>query len=569
MSRQAEDNLHWCFRLLDGLAMAGVRRLVLSPGSRSTPLVLAAEGHPQLRLHTLIDERSAGFFALGLSRFDATPAVLIATSGSAPAHWYPAVIEANQGQVPLILVSADRPPELHDWGANQSIDQTRLFGTQVRAFHDPGPARSDEDGLRFIHQLGRKAVRQSRWPRPGPVHINLPLREPLVPATRVALPACAPPEPFPGLPRSVLDPADLESLRATLSGGRGLIVCGPLGPDPELAPALAALSERLACPLLADPLSGLRCQGEMRSLARYDAFLRHPRAAEALAPDWVLRIGAAPVSKTLLGFLEQQPQARQLLLAPGGDWPDPLQRSQVINTDPARCCAAVARLQLDPAPGDWLSRWQALERLAEDACAPLVPNQAISEDAVIAELLHRLPANALLFSGNSLPIRQLDSWCAGRPEPLRILANRGASGIDGNVSTLLGLAAAGAEPAVGLLGDLALLHDSNGLLAAPGLKAAIVVLNNGGGGIFGYLPQAGLRGFERHWLTPQGLDLAQLAALHRLGHTRVHRQDQFGPALSAALAAPGVSLIEVMLERVDSQARHEEYWRRVSASPLP
>ncbi len=569
MSHQAEVNLHWCFRLLDGLTAAGVRRLVLSPGSRSTPLVLAAERHPQLHLHTLIDERSAGFFALGLSRFDGTPAVLVATSGSAPAHWYPAVIEANQGQVPLILLSADRPPELHDWGANQSIDQTRLFGTQVRAFHDPGPARSDADGLRFIRQLGRKAVRQSRWPRPGPVHINLPLREPLVPNTEAALPACSRPEPLIGLPRPALDPADLKSLTAPLSGGRGLIVCGPLGPDPELAPALNALTERLACPLLADPLSGLRCQAQIRPLARYDAFLRHPQATEALAPDWVLRIGAAPVSKTLLQFLERQPQARQLLLAPGGDWPDPLQRSQVLNADPARFCAAMVRLQLDPAPDDWLPRWQTMERLAADACPPLNPGQPVSEDGVITELLRRLPPNALLFSGNSLPIRQLDSWCAGRPEPLRILANRGASGIDGNVSTLLGLAAAGTNPVVGLLGDLALLHDSNGLLAAPDLRAVIVVLNNSGGGIFGYLPQAGLAGFERHWLTPQGLDLAQLGALHRLDYARVHRQDQFGPALSAALAAPGVSLIEVMLERVDSQARHQEYWRRVGASALP
>ena len=569
MSRQAEVNLQWCFQLLDGLAAAGVGRLVLSPGSRSTPLVLAAERHPRLRLHTLLDERSAGFFALGLSRFEGTPAALIATSGSAPAHWYPAVIEANQGQVPLVLLSADRPPELHDWGANQSIDQTRLFGTQVRAFHDPGPARADVEGLRFIHQLGRKAVRQSRWPRPGPVHINLPLREPLVPMTEVALPACAEPEPVLGLPRSLLDTADLDSLRVNLSGGRGLIVCGPLGPDPELAPALSALSERLACPLLADPLSGLRCHPQIRPLARYDAFLRHPQAAEALAPAWVLRIGAVPVSKTLLGFLERQPQARQLLLAPVGDWPDPLHRSQVLNADPARFCAALAQLDLAPAPDSWLPRWQALERRAGDTCPPLTADQPVSEDGVVTELLRRLPANALLFSGNSLPIRQLDSWCGGRPEPLRILANRGASGIDGNVSTLLGLAAAGANPLVGLLGDLALLHDSNGLLAARGLKAAIVVLNNGGGGIFGYLPQAGLAGFERHWLTPQGLDLAQLAALHRLAHTRVHRQDQFGPALSAALAAPGVSLIEVMLERVDSQARHQDYWHRVSASPLP
>lgn len=568
MSDRARQNLLWCFHLLDGMAAAGVRHLVLSPGSRSTPLVLAAERHPRLRLHTLIDERSAGFFALGLARHDQTPAVLVATSGSAPAHWYPAVIEANRSQVPLLLLSADRPPELQDWGANQTIDQTRLFGTQVRAFHDPGPAQADADALRFIRQLGRKAVNQSRWPHPGPVHINLPLREPLV-AEDLAIPACSEPDPAFPQPRPALDPAELADLGQRMNGRRGVIVCGPLPADPELAPSLAELSTRLGCPLLADPLSGLRCGGAVQPLSGYDAFLRNRACRDRLRPDWILRLGTPPVSKTLLSYLDRQPQAQQWVVDPSGGWPDPLYRSQRLRTDPARLCTALLQRKIAPAPDGWRTEWDHWERIAHAVVPARTAEAPVSEDGLITDLLDQLPADATLFSSNSLPIRQLDSWCRGRPEPMRIIANRGASGIDGNVSTLLGLAAAGARPLVGLLGDLALLHDCNGLLTAPGLQAVLVVINNGGGGIFGYLPQADLPDFAAHWLTPHGMDLAQLAALHRLPHRRVERQGEFGPALARALATPEVSMIEVMVDREYSQARHQDYWSRLASSPAP
>ena len=570
MSGIAETNLRWAFTLIDGLASCGVRHAVISPGSRSTPLVLACDQHPEIRVHVQIDERSAAFFALGLAKHAERPAVVIATSGSAPSHWYPAVIEADQSQTPLILLSADRPPELRDWGANQAIDQTRLFGPHVRAFHDPGPPSQDAASLGFAGALGRKLVHQSLWPRPGPVHINLPLREPLVPAAPLALAPSRAGARLPAMPRLAPDQTQVRQAARHLSGRPGVIVCGPALAAAQPSAELSALAAALECPILADPLSGLRfgTRDRRRLLARYDAFLRHPEPAAGLAPDWVLRFGAVPVSKPLLQFLERHSHSRHILVAPHGDWPDPLHRAtEILRVDPAALCAELCSTDLDPAPQGWLQSWRAWEQRATVPGPIGGPEDPACEDAIITELLGQLPAGATLFSGNSLPVRQLDSWSGTAAKPLRILANRGASGIDGNVSTLLGLGAAGARPVVGLIGDLALFHDLNGLLLARQLDAVLVVLNNGGGGIFGYLPQAGLSGFRDLWLTPTGLDPADIATLFGLGFRRVRRQGEFAPALATSLATPGVTLIEVQIDREHSQRRHQSYWDTLASGP--
>lgn len=566
----AEANLRWAFSLVDGMASAGVNHAVISPGSRSTPLVLACEQHPEIRLHVQVDERSAAFFALGLAKHMQCPALVIGTSGSAPTHWFPAVVEADMGHTPLVLLSADRPPEMRDWGVNQTIDQTRLFGTHVRAFHDPGTPGEGMPSLGFARALGRKAVQQSTWPRPGPVHVNLPLREPLVPERPLALSPGRIQGTPPIAPRLAPDHTLVRQVARHLGGRPGLIVCGPLPPTETLRPELAALAASLECPILADPLSGLRfgTRDRRRLLVRYDAFLRHPEPSAGLAPDWVLRFGAAPVSKPLIQFLERHQHSRHILVAPHGDWPDPWHRSaDILRADPATLCAELCSADLDPAPQDWVRSWLAWEQRAAAPPPAPGPEDPPYEDAVIAEILRQLPPAATLFSANSLPIRQLDSWSGTAAKPLRILGNRGASGIDGNVSTLLGLAAAGAKPAVGLIGDLALFHDLNGLLLARKLDATLVVLNNGGGAIFGYLPQAQLPGFQAHWLTPTGLDPANIANLFGLAFRRVQRQCEFAPALAGALGQPGVKLIEVQIDRERSQLRHEAYWRAFAGEP--
>ncbi|TSA42012.1 MAG: 2-succinyl-5-enolpyruvyl-6-hydroxy-3-cyclohexene-1-carboxylic-acid synthase, partial [Betaproteobacteria bacterium] len=272
----AHTNLHWALTLIDGLAAAGVAHAVISPGSRSTPLALACELHPRIETHVVLDERSAAFFALGLAKAGNAPAAVIGTSGSAPANWLPAVIEANYGAVPLILLSADRPPELRECGANQTVDQVKLFGGHVRFAFDLGVAEQSPEALRHVAMRARQAVDQSRWPLPGPVHLNVPLREPLVPSGKMDFDfsGCAAGVAYPTL---IPPAAALAQLAEELSGAPGLIVCGAMAASPGFAAAVAELAGRLGCPVLADPLSGLRFgeHDRCRILTRYDAFLRN------------------------------------------------------------------------------------------------------------------------------------------------------------------------------------------------------------------------------------------------------------------------------------------------------
>jgi len=563
VSDAAAANLRWAQALVDSLAAAGVGHAVISPGSRSTPLALACLRHPRLRTWIQVDERSAGFFALGLSKADRRPVALICTSGSAPANWFPSVIEANHGLIPLILLTADRPPELRDCGANQAIDQVRLFGGQVRASHELPPAETTPAALQNLGWLAARAVDQSRWPLPGPVHINAPLREPLVPSG--ALPeheAAAPPKTvsYPAL----LPPADEIARWATqLSGKPGLIVCGEGEYQDEFPAALALLAEQLACPVLADPLSNLRFGAHDRSriLGRYDAFLRCASFTETHRPEWALRFGAMPVSKQLQNTLAACTEATHFLVEAHGRWPDPLhQTARLLRADADAVCAAlVAALPL-PAPVAWLEDFSAQERRAAEL---LSASPKPIEAEVVESLQHQL-AGGCLFSGNSMAIRDLDSFAAGGEAPLRIVGNRGASGIDGNVSTALGLCAALGKPVTALLGDLAFYHDMNGLLAARELNITFVVLNNGGGGIFSYLPQSGLEEFERGWLTPTGLDFSHAARMYGLDYRRVERGEDFAAALVAAQQHDGPDLIEVMVDREVSVIRHKAYWAAVA-----
>ncbi len=561
----ALTNLHWSDALIAGLTGAGVELVVISPGSRSTPLVLACLRNPGLRTRVLVDERSAAFFALGAARASQRPVALLATSGSAPAHWHPAVIEAWHSGVPLILLSADRPAELQDWGANQTTDQSRLFGRHVRAFHQTPDAVDGAEARRALHALAVKAVHQSRWPDPGPVHINIPLREPLVPDGELPARQDPPAAPAPFRPPRMLpDALDLDRALDRIRGRRGVIVCGPAGDDPCFRQAVTRLARALHCPILADPLSGLRFGPHDRShvMSRYDAFLRNEGFATAHAPQWVLRFGAWPVSKTLGGWLAAARGGDHLLCSAGGAWLDPEKLAgQRICATPASLCDALVEAALEPVAADWFDAFEQAEaraaRRAETVGAP-------PEWGVIRDLLDRLEDGTTLFSGNSLPIRQLDAFSGTASKRIRIVANRGVSGIDGGVSTLAGLAHEGTGPAVALLGDLALFHDLNGLLAARDEELILVVLNNHGGGIFEHLPQARLAAFESHWLTPTGLDPAKMAELFGIGF-RCTDAAGFGEALEQAAGAGGAQMIEVRIDRRISTEGMQNYWRSLGA----
>jgi 2-succinyl-5-enolpyruvyl-6-hydroxy-3-cyclohexene-1-carboxylate synthase len=563
VSGPGASNLRQALALVEGLVAAGVEHAVLSPGSRSTPLALACLRTPALTSHVAVDERCAAFFALGLARATGRPAAVVATSGSAPAHWYPAVIEADESGVPLVLLSADRPPELVGWGANQTTDQGQLFGRHVRAFHPLGPAE-EGPGLDHARALGVRAGEESRWPVPGPVHLNVAFREPLVPEAPVEVPAATarpwhPPWPAP-------EPGQVARVAGTVAGRPGVILCGPRPLEEAAATALAGLAGALACPVLADPLSGLRFGPHPRArvLARYDAFLRQEELAAALAPDWVLQVGPLPVSKAVLAYLARHPRAERLLLDPTGRWADPLHRpGERLRADPEALARALLAAGPRPAPHGWWAGFEA----AEARAGPLAGEALPTEAGVVRAILDRLPDRSTLFCGNSLPVRQVDTWSGVGPRRLGLVGSRGVSGIDGQVSTALGLAAGTGRPTAALLGDLAFYHDLTGLALARGLDVTLVVLNNGGGGIFEYLPQAGLPELERGWLTPLGLDLAHAARLFGLGFRRVEGMEGCAGAIGEALAAGGPRVVEVMIDRAESLARHRAYWARVAGGP--
>ena len=434
----AQANALWAWTLIDSLAASGISQAVISPGSRSTPLALACLRHAGIRTWVQVDERSAGFFALGLAKSSPSrhPVALVCTSGSALANWFPAVVEANLGATPLILLSADRPPELQACGANQTMDQHHFFGAHGRAFHALPAADVSPPMLAWLRHLAARAVDQSRWPLAGPVHINVPLREPLL---EIGMQSPLPATPVCETVYPVMQLADSETerLARALAGKRGLIVCGEGEQDAGFAAALTRLATQIGCPILADPLSGLRFGAHvgMAIMARYDTFLR---AASMPRPDWVLRFGAMPVSKSLQTYLDGLVDTPLYLVDAGGRWLDPQHRaSQVVRASATALCQGLIRHLDVAAPAEWLKQFEA----AEHCAAELAETSAPLEADVVRAILDALPEDGNLFSGNSMAIRDLDAFSGKGLKRLHIFCNRGASGIDGNLSTALGIVA--------------------------------------------------------------------------------------------------------------------------------
>lgn len=564
----------------DALARAGVRHASLCPGSRSTPLALALWRHPAIRVWTHLDERSAAFFALGMARALGAPVAALSTSGTAAVNFAPAVAEARYGRVPLIVVTADRPPELREAGALQTIDQIRLYGSYVRWFCDLPLLEAGDTALRHVSVCAVRAVEAALGPPRGPVHLNVPVREPLIPAFDLAPPASAPPAPE--VTRSVrrLAPEDARRLASVLAETRrGLVVCGPQD-DAAFPAAATRLASALGWPLLADALSGVRCGPHHGPgiLDTYDAYLRDDALADELQPDLVLRFGATPVSKPLQRYLERHAAARQVVVDEGDFWNDPARTAnEVVRSDPAAFCEALTADLVGHVPGPeigrWTARWRALDRAAREALeAGLAEAPALSEPGAVLELARALPPGGAVFAGNSMPVRDIDACFPGGPAPVRFLANRGASGIDGVVSSALGASAAGVRPLALVIGDLSFYHDMNGLLAAArhGLDATILLLHNDGGGIFSFLPQADAsesrEPFEELFGTPHGLDFRHAAALYGLDWFEPRSQADLRSALRRSLGARGVQVVQVRTNRRENVTVHRRLWERVAAA---
>jgi len=552
MTSQGDLNAAWATALIDGLAKAGVGYAVISPGSRSTPLALACLRHPDLSSRVLLDERVAAFYALGLARADGRPVILICTSGSAVANWYPAVAEADAARKPLILLTADRPPELQDCGANQTFDQRALFAPQLRAAHTLPPAEAGRD---WLATLAARVVSQSLWPLAGPVQINVPFREPLLETAPPPPVGSRPPQVL--LPRLTLESETIAILARRIEGRRGVILAGA---EPVSAQPLVRLAEALDWPIIADPLSGLRFgpHDHDRVMARADLFLRGSVVPPA---EIVLRFGAFPVSKAVGQW--QARAADRIVISADSRWPDPgRDAATMIHADPAALAEALAERVTRPAAPDWLHSWQAIERHS----AALATRLAVPETELFRAAIEALPENSLLFVGNSMSVRDLDDFSGTSDKSLTIMCNRGLSGIDGNLSTFFGAVASGRfSAALALVGDLTFLHDLGGLAAGQSLSATIALLDNGGGGIFDYLPQHGLPEFTSGWLMPQRADIAAATAVW--GHSyRPTEPDGFAAALAASLADPGVSMLHLAIDRAGSAARHRAVWAASSSS---
>ncbi len=560
--------------LLDELFRGGVSDVVTSPGSRNTPVLQAVTNHPQLRSHSVIDERAAGFVALGLAKASGRPVVLCCTSGSAVTHYLPAVVEAHHARVPLVVLTADRPAELRDVGAGQTIQQVGVFGEAVRWTHELAVDTADAAGVRYARTLAARALAPATGVGgrgPGPVHLNLPLREPLVPAGD-PLPAAvsARPAAAPWVRRSgglgIPDRDAVRRLGELLVGHpQAVVVAGRRDEDPELGPALAALCELLQLPLLADPLSGAR-RGTA-AIARYDALLSAP--ARCLpAPALVLRVGDLPTSKPLRHWLAGLPTTvPQVHVAADGGWQDPDGvLSDLIVAEPRPLLEDVApRIAHVARDDEWLARWKTLDRRAADAHAAVIDEDPLTptEPWLARELPALLPPAATLLVGASMPIRDIEAFMAPR-DAVRVLANRGANGIDGTIATAWGLALdVGGRPGAVhvLLGDVTLQHDVGALIAAgrSGVGLTVVLVDNDGGGIFHFLPVAERRSpqIEQHVMTPTGLDVPSIAAAANAELHAVETRDQLVPALRAAAKHEGLSVIHVRTDRSENRALHQ------------
>ncbi|MEN3539768.1 2-succinyl-5-enolpyruvyl-6-hydroxy-3-cyclohexene-1-carboxylic-acid synthase [Microbispora sp. ZYX-F-249] len=536
--------------LIDELVRCGVTDVVLAPGSRSAPLALAAHGESRVRLHVRVDERSASYLALGLAKRSERPVALICTSGTAAANFHPAVIEASESGVPLLLLTADRPPELRGTGANQTIDQVKLYGSAVRWFAEVGVPEERPGQVAYWRSLVCRACQRAAGPPdPGPVHLNVAFREPLIPDGDASW--C---EPLDGDASGAWMRARVAPPSAALHippTRRGVLVVGDGAANVRRYVAAAGMA---GWPVLSEPNGGGR-YGD-HAISTYHFLLGDQEWADAHRPDVVVTLGRPGLSRPLLSWLRRAEE--HIVVAPDlTRWPDPTRSATQV--------AQAVEIPIAAGGDAWLRAWRHADQLAREALDTVLDSSGLTEPRLARDLTEVLPNGSLLFCGSSMPIRDLDQ--AMRPRRgLRLMANRGASGIDGLVSTAVGAALAHNGPAYALIGDLTLLHDQNGLILGPREPRpdlCLVVVNNDGGGIFSLLPQAAIEDpFERVFGTPHGVDFGYLAAASGLPYTLVEDPEE----LSRAIKGDGLRLVEARTDRARNAAVHAAMREAVRAA---
>ena len=577
-------NTLWARTFVDELVDSGLASVCLSPGSRSTPLTLAFAEHDDVTVFSHLDERASAFFALGRGRRTGEPTAIVCTSGTAAANFHPAVLEASEGRVPLLVLTADRPPELYDSGANQTTDQRDLYGDAVRWHRTLPEPEPEARKLRSLRVTAARAVAETTGTPPGPVHLNVPFRKPLEPTpvdgdvpeafdAQAPLAARGRVGPFvettAGQQR--LGETDVDALAAAIDrADRGLVVCGPSTQPGLTRDALARFVETTAFPVLADPLSGHRFGPHVEHLpicGGYDSYL--DGAGDWPDPDIVVRFGASPTSKVLRKYLASV-DARQLVVDPAGGWPEAeFTATDLVRAAPTPLAEALADAVTAPGDDAYCEQFETAERQywshIEEVC-----NADIFEGRVLHAIAERSPAPSTVFVSNSMPVRDLDRFGKPREAALSVLGNRGVSGIDGIVSSALGAGSATSDPLVLVVGDLAYYHDMNGLLALGrcDVDATIVLVDNDGGGIFHKLPIEEFDPpFTEQFQTPHGLDFSPTEALYDLEFSEVS-VEAFADAFERAVGSDGTQVLSVQFDSERSHRTRERIHEEILASGI-
>jgi len=558
---------------ISSLANSGVEQAVISPGSRSTPISLLLAEEEKINVHVHVDERSAAFFALGMAKMSKKPTILVCTSGTAAANYFPAIVEAKISRIPLIIITADRPHELRDVGAPQAIDQINLYGNHVKWFMEMSTPEGSPGMIRYVKTVGARAVSTAIQHPSGPVHLNVPIREPLLPDLEHIADYQEK-----DLERSILhfetgmsviEDNYFESL-ATIIGHtkKGIIVCGEID-KPGFSSMIRKLADATGYPILADPLSNLRSDQEDASkiVDTYDTFLRNERIKSQLKPEIIIRFGSMPISKPLTIFLRENEQAEQIVIDGGSGYRDPNQlTSKMVYCDEVYFCKKLSECISDCSVNHYFNTWIKINSLTKEELKKVNDIEGLSESKLFKKLGEVIPNNAVLFVGNSMPIRDLDTFFHQLDKKVTIIANRGANGIDGTISTALGVGVIN-KPVFLIVGDLTFFHDLNGLMIAKqyNIPITIIVINNNGGGIFSFLPQAELpRHFELLFGTPLNLDFKDLITMYKGEYELITNWEHLMELFTQTDFSNGLRVWELQTNREDNLLEHRSIMKDVS-----
>lgn len=557
---------------VDELTKSGVKQVVVSPGSRSTPIAMLMADHPDIEVMMHVDERSAAFFALGLAKATNKTVAILCTSGTAAANYLPAVVESFYARVPLLVITADRPHELRDIGAAQTIDQVNLFGNHVKWFQDMPLPEESREMQKFVRTVCSRAVQTTIQAPYGPVHLNFPLREPLVPIMDDR-------SKFEGMDTPIVR---TEKYHVTLSDEsfnrlavnlpkNGIIVCGPMDEyNANFNEAIVKLAQNINYPIIADPLSQLRSGNHNKQfiIDSYNAFLKNEQVRNKLKPEVIIRFGSMPVSKSLMFYLKEHADVPQYIVDGGQGWRDPVSTAyEMIYCNEQIFCEKLTMLTEDRSKlnSSWIEQWLQLNKLVKDVIVQIDADK-LNEGRLIYHLQNLVPEQSSIMVGNSMPIRDVDDFFHSNYKSIKLYGNRGVNGIDGLVSTALGISAA-VENAYLIVGDLSFYHDMNGLLAAKmhDLNLTILLINNNGGGIFSMLQQAKHPTyFELLFGTPTDLQFEHAAKLYGGKYNRVETWQQYIKAMETVQNEQGLKIIEVFTNRHENAKIRQKLWENVS-----